>query len=209
MTRSDVMQLVAWFLALCAVVVVTMTSCDTRDESTKPPAPQCQQLSDAQFRNASIAFGELQALGATDKEMEDAFIAAWTETEFVNYANSGSGKNGELKKDQDGGAIAQSREHLLSDGLPSEAGMSHDGDHGSLGIFQQQFPWWGTIDELMNPATATRKFVEKYRETGGNDKPTPRAIQDVQQSAVADGSNYKRGEFGGKCALKAVSEAKI
>lgn len=105
MTRSDVMQLVAWFLALCAVVVVTMTSCDTRDESTKPPAPQCQQLSDAQFRNASIAFGELQALGATDKEMEDAFIAAWTETEFVNYANSGSGKNGELKKDQDGGLL--------------------------------------------------------------------------------------------------------
>lgn len=67
-------------------------------------------------------------------------------------------------------------------------------DHASVGLFQQQVPMWGTTHDCMDPISSTDKFVNELLKKGltrSNSKGTPwSAIQAVQVSAFADGSNY-------------------
>ena len=67
------------------------------------------------------------------------------ESRFVNYANDGQG--GDLT--------------WLQAGIDSSLALPHEGvatDHGSLGVFQQQWPFWGSMESLMDPARAAQKF---------------------------------------------------
>ncbi|MGV7686332.1 C40 family peptidase [Mycobacterium kansasii] len=102
-----------------------------------------------------------------------AEATALTESGLKNYANDGTGK---LAGDQHG--IEASLQ------LPHDA-VGHD--HGSLGIMQQQFPWWGTIQELMTPAIAARKFYEALLKVPNwQNLPVTVAAQAVQGSALPD-----------------------
>jgi murein DD-endopeptidase MepM/ murein hydrolase activator NlpD len=83
-----------------------------------------------------------------------ALAVANQESRFLNYANDGLG--GDLQFDQIG--IGASLD------LPHQAVGT---DHGSLGIFQQQWPWWGTMTELMDPATSARKFYDALLQVPG------------------------------------------
>jgi Peptidase family M23 len=104
-----------------------------------------------------------------------ALMTGYQESKYQVYANDGAG--GDLGPDQYG--IERS---LM---LPHDAVGT---DHGSLGVFQQQWPWWGTMTELMDPQTSAEKFyaalVEKvpnYPQLDPGD-----VAQTVQVSAYPD-----------------------
>lgn len=68
--------------------------------------------------------------------------------------------------------------------LPHEAVGS---DHGSVGVFQQQWPWWGTLADLMDPTKSAGKFYESLLEVPGwQSLPVTVAAQRVQRSAYPD-----------------------
>lgn len=100
-----------------------------------------------------------------------ALAVASQESSFHNYANDGLGDD--LRPEQ----------------LDVDRSMTfpHDGvgsDHGSVNAFQQQYPWWGTLEELMDPATAARKFYDALNKVPGWQQMTvTRAAQAVQKSA--------------------------
>ncbi|QCC78421.1 M23 family metallopeptidase [Nocardioides daphniae] len=96
------------------------------------------------------------------------------ESRFQNYANDGRG--GDLAPEQRG--IAASLR------LPHDAVGT---DHGSLGVFQQQWPWWGTMRDLMDPASAAEKFYSALNEVEGwEGMSIGEAGQAVQRSAFPD-----------------------
>ena len=103
-----------------------------------------------------------------------ALAVAHQESGFRNYANDGQG--GDLAPDQRG--IDESLQ------LPHEAVGS---DHGSLGVFQQQWPWWGSMPELMDPATSAQKFYLRLLDVPGwQQMSVTEAGQAVQRSAYPD-----------------------
>lgn len=60
-------------------------------------------------------------------------------------------------------------------------------DHDSLGLFQQRWPSWGTMAELMDPATAAKKFYGALQNVDGwEDMALTVAAQKVQRSAFPD-----------------------
>lgn len=160
-------------------------------------------LSQRQLENAKHVLNATKKAGLSQKATEDVFTAVWVESHFWNLANDGSGLQGALKEDQDPEELKKSMEHPESDGLPSDHGYGHGGDHGSVGLLQQQFPWWGTVDELMTQEIAVQKFIEKYQSLDVEGMESAMAIQEVQASAFGDGSNYRQGR---PTALKALEE---
>ncbi|SKU60997.1 C40 family peptidase [Mycobacteroides abscessus] len=102
-----------------------------------------------------------------------ALATALTESNLKNYANDGTGQ---LRADQQN--------------IASSLQLPHDAvgrDHGSLGIMQQQYPWWGTIQELMTPSIAARKFYEALLKVNNwQNLPVTVAAQTVQGSAFPD-----------------------
>ena len=72
--------------------------------------------------------------------------------------------------------------------LPHDA-VGHDGT--SVGLYQQQnFPEWGTTQQRMNVRQSTRMFLNELVRQDWRNMDPARAIQAVQRSAFADGSNY-------------------
>lgn len=68
------------------------------------------------------------------------------------------------------------------------------GDRDSVGLFQQRTSQgWGTIEQIMNPQYAARKFFEGLKGIDGRAGMPPwLAAQAVQRSAFSDGSNYQK-----------------
>ena len=99
-----------------------------------------------------------------------ALATALQESRLRVYANDGTG---ELAADQRG--------------IEASLGFLHDAvgrDHGSLGIFQQQWPWWGAMTDLMDPATSAGIFYDALRGVPGwKSLPVTVAAQTVQKSA--------------------------
>lgn len=77
--------------------------------------------------------------------------------------------------------------------VPSSMALPHEAvghDHDSVGLFQQRpnppegAGSWGTVRELMTPATSARKFYNALLKVGGwQSMPLTRAAQRVQRSA--------------------------
>lgn len=99
-----------------------------------------------------------------------ALATALQESRLRVYANDGTG---ELAADQRG--------------IEASLGLLHDAvgrDHGSLGIFQQQWPWWGSMAELMDPAASAGIFYDALQGVAGwQSMPVTVAAQAVQKSA--------------------------
>jgi murein DD-endopeptidase MepM/ murein hydrolase activator NlpD/endonuclease/exonuclease/phosphatase family metal-dependent hydrolase len=131
-------------------------------------------LSAEQLANAAAVVSVGNELGIPRRGIVVALAVASQESGFRNYANDGQG-----------GDLAYSQQGIeASLNLPHEAVGT---DHGSLGIFQQQWPWWGTMTELMDPATAAEKFYEALVEVPGwQELPVTVAGQAVQRSAFPD-----------------------
>src|SRR4051794_15013356 len=88
-------------------------------------------LTSSQLANATAIITEGIHLRVPTQGIVIALAVANQESHFTNYAKDGKG--GDLLSIQSG--IAASLH------FPHEAVGT---DHGSLGVFQQQWPWWGT-----------------------------------------------------------------
>ncbi|MFE6508087.1 endonuclease/exonuclease/phosphatase family protein [Nocardioides sp. NPDC057764] len=136
--------------------------------------PPVKGLTATQMQRAVAIVDEGYRLGVPERGIMIALAVASQESGFRVYANDGEG--GDLEPDQKG--------------IEASLRLEHDAvgtDHGSLGVFQQQWPWWGTMPELMDPATSARKFFEALGKVSGWESlPVTVAAQRVQRSAYPD-----------------------
>lgn len=145
-------------------------NCAPSSGSVLPAATQLG-LSGDQLANAATIMNVGYRLGVPERGLVVALAVASQESRFLIYANDGRGDD--LKPDQAG--IERSLQ------LPHQVVGT---DHGSLGVFQQQFPWWGSLEELMDPATSARKFFAALDKLADwEDMPIGDAAQAVQKSA--------------------------
>lgn len=100
-------------------------------------------------------------------------------------------------------ATAMQESHLwmyANHNVPESLSLPHDRvgeDHRSVGLFQQQPPGWGTVKELMDPATSASKFYHALLNVDDwESMPLTQAAQIVQRSAfpVAYAKWEKRAE---------------
>ena len=147
------------------------SGCDTQLAGAELPAGAAEVggLTSAQLANAGAVIAEGRRRNLPARAVVIALAVASQESGFKNYANDGAG--GDLGIGQLG--IEQSLE------LPHEAVGT---DHGSIGVFQQQWPWWGTMTELMNPTTSAGKFYDALLQVPGwQSLPLTVAAQKVQR----------------------------
>jgi hypothetical protein len=132
------------------------------------------QLGQTQLANVAVIIAEGTAQGVPRRGIVVALAVASQESGFRNYANDGKG--GDL--------------HASQRGIQGSLNLPHEAvgtDHGSLGVFQQQWPWWGTMTELMTPAIAARKFYQALvKVPEWQQLPVTVAGQAVQRSAYPD-----------------------
>ena len=141
-------------------------------------------LSTTQWSRASAVVAVGEAMRVPPQGIVIALAVAHQESGLKNYANDGRG--GDLGADQTG--------------VNASLRLPHDAvgtDHGSVGVFQQQWPWWGTLTDLMTPATAARKFYQALLKVPAwQTLPLTVAAQRVQRSAYpnayADDANLAR-----------------
>jgi murein DD-endopeptidase MepM/ murein hydrolase activator NlpD len=132
------------------------------------------QLNQAQLANASSIVSEGMRLAVPRRALVVALAVAHQESGFRVYANDGLGRD--LRSDQVG--IHRSL-RLVHEAVGS--------DHGSLGVFQQQWPWWGSMRELMDPEVSARKFYLRLVQVRGwESMSVTEAGQAVQRSAFPD-----------------------
>jgi len=127
-------------------------------------------LNAAQSRVAStiVAVGEQRQIPPNGIVV--ALAVARQESGYRNLANNGQG----VLRPEQRGVEASLR-------FPND-GEAHD--HGSVNAFQQQYPWWGSIEQLMQPAYAAGKFYEELvKVPGWQSLPLTVAAQRVQKSA--------------------------
>ncbi|WP_380163766.1 C40 family peptidase [Jannaschia sp. R86511] len=154
-------------------VTVETEQTDTRGDCTvtvNSTGLDVEGLNDAQLAHAAtiVQVGRQRAL--PDQAIRVALAVAAQESKFRNYANDGTG---DLRPDQRG--------------VSRSLAYPHDAvgrDHGSVNVFQQQYPWWGTLDELMDPVYAAGKFYDTLLDVPGWEQlPLTVAAQRVQRSA--------------------------
>jgi hypothetical protein len=157
--------------AFCASNTGSLTDVSTAESA----GSSWEDLSDRQRQIAGTIIMAGQHRGVDVNGIIAALITGYQESRYQVYANDGTG--GDLAPEQLG------IERSLS--LPHDAVGT---DHGSLGVFQQQWPWWGTMPELMDPQTSAEKFyaamvdkVPDYQMLEPGD-----VAQTVQQSAYPD-----------------------
>lgn len=132
------------------------------------------ELNETQMRHAGTVMAVGLSRGESPQALVVALATAAQESRFLNYANDGTSPN--LRPEQTGVAASLNYPH---DAVGN--------DHGSVGIFQQQYPWWGSLAELMNPEIAAGKFFDALAEVPGWEAmPVTEAAQAVQVSAFPD-----------------------
>jgi endonuclease/exonuclease/phosphatase family metal-dependent hydrolase len=155
--------------------------------------PVVGDLTPTQMQRAASIVAEGRRIGIPDQGIVVALATASQESGLRVYANDGQG--GDLAPDQRG--------------IAASLDLRHDAvgtDHGSLGVFQQHWPRWGTMAELMDPATSARKFYEALlRVHGWQSLPVTVAAQRVQRSAYPDG--YADDEPLARQLLEAITNA--
>lgn len=130
-------------------------------------------LVEAQARNARIIVAVGEQMGVPAQGIVIAVATASQESALRMLANDGTG---ELRPEQED--------------VDRSLQFPHDGvgrDHGSVNMFQQQYPWWGSLEELMDPQVAAMKFYERLLQVDGwETMPVTVAAQTVQGSAFPD-----------------------
>lgn len=91
---------------------------------------------------------------------------------------------------QESGLRNYANDNAAYPGVEESLTYPHDAvghDHDSLGLFQQRWPSWGSMSELMDPATAAKKFYDALEKVDGwEDMAITVAAQRVQRSAYPD-----------------------
>ncbi|MGF1646832.1 MAG: C40 family peptidase [Kineosporiaceae bacterium] len=175
-----------WVPAVALLLVVTVVAvtlagvsvetdeADTRGEclavTTDPTLVTVDGLDEVQVAHAVTIVEVGLTRDLPTQGLRVALAVAAQESMFRNYANDGTG---ELRPEQ--------RDVSRSLRYPHDAVGR---DHGSVNVFQQQYPWWGSLDELMDPQTAAGKFFDALVEVPEWETlPVTVAAQRVQRSA--------------------------
>ena len=135
-------------------------------------------LAGSQYNHAVAIVAACKARGLPVRGAHVALETALTESALWMYANGNNRRSLQLPHDRVGW------------------------DHGSVGLFQQQVGGapnstadWGTVEELMNVATSTGKFLGRLGPLNTwQGKSNWMACQDVQHSAFSDGRNYRAND---------------
>lgn len=131
-------------------------------------------LVEAQARNAKTIVAVGEQMNVPAQGIIIALATASQESAFRMLANDGTDKR--LRPEQKD--VSRSLQ-FPNDGVGN--------DHGSVNMFQQQYPWWGTLEELMDPQRAAMKFYERLLKLQGwESMPVTVAAQTVQGSAFPD-----------------------
>lgn len=131
-------------------------------------------LTSEQLANAAAIVAQGNEMGIPRRGIVIALAVASQESGFRNYANDGEG--------DDLTFVQRGVDASLS--LPHEAVGT---DHGSVGVFQQQWPWWGPLEVLMDPAASAELFYRSLlRVPNWEGLPLTVAAQTVQVSAYPD-----------------------
>jgi murein DD-endopeptidase MepM/ murein hydrolase activator NlpD len=137
-------------------------------------AGPAQELDPAQRAHAQAIIAEGYRLAVPRQGIVIALAVARQESGFKNYANDGKGDD-----------LAD-----FQHGIETSLALPHEAvgtDHGSLGVFQQQWPWWGSMEDLMTPAKAADKFYNALLAVPSWQSMSPSAAgQAVQRSAYPD-----------------------
>ncbi|WP_297776620.1 peptidoglycan DD-metalloendopeptidase family protein [Mycobacterium sp.] len=135
-----------------------------------PGSSRADGLDAAQVGHAATIIAVGRAADVPDRGIVVALATALQESRLRVYANDGTGA---LAADQIG--------------IAASLRLPHDAvgrDHGSLGLFQQQWPWWGPMRTLMDPASSARLFYTALRRVPSwQQLPLAVAAQSVQNSA--------------------------
>ncbi len=145
-----------------------------------------EQLTGRQLALAKqiVAVGE--ALGVDEQGRIIAVATAKHESQLQVYANDGSGAY------QSAGASGATPEELRTSlNYPHDA-VGHD--HASVGTFQQQVGFWGSVEELMNPAVQARKFYEALSKIDYHGLSVGAAASKVQGNATGTGVYEREAE---------------
>ena len=146
-------------------------------------------LDPAQEANAEIVVGVALGRGLGSTGAAIAVSAALAESSLYNYANDGTST-----------LIGSAERRQLNDAERAVARQSltypHDkvgNNLDSIGLFQQRpMTGWGTPDQLINPATATGKFLDQMVTVANWQAVSPWTVaQKVQGSLSSDGGIYR------------------
>lgn len=152
----------------------TGLDCGPLNRSAIARALELPELSMRQRENALTVYAVGRRLRLPDRALVVALAVAHQESNFLNYANDGQGAD-----------LAPAQM-----GVTASLDYPHDAvgsDHGSLGVFQQQWPGWGTVAELMDPAWSARRFYRALISVPGwRRMAIADAGQAVQRSAFPD-----------------------
>jgi LysM repeat protein len=135
-------------------------------------------LAGSQYNHAVAIVAACKARGLPVRGAHVALETALTESVLWMYANGNNPRSLQLPHDRVGW------------------------DHGSVGLFQQQVGGaknstanWGTVEQLMNVATSTGKFLKALDQLGRwQGLSNWMACQEVQHSAFSDGRNYRAND---------------
>ena len=146
-------------------------------------------LDPAQEANAKTVVGVALGRGLGPTGAAIAVAAALAESSLYNYANDGTST-----------LVGSAERRQLNDAERAVARQSltypHDkvgNNLDSIGLFQQRpMTGWGTPAELINPATATGKFLDQMVKVAGWQTLSPWTVaQKVQGSPSSDGGIYR------------------
>jgi hypothetical protein len=137
---------------------ISRPSTDTGDCPPAAVAGTAPGLDPAQETNAKTVVGVALGRGLGPTGAAIAVAAALAESSLYNYANGGTST-----------LVGSAEGRQLNDAERAVARQSltypHDkvgNNLDSIGLFQQRpMTGWGTPDQLINPATATGKFLDR------------------------------------------------
>ncbi|WP_018352323.1 M23 family metallopeptidase [Longispora albida] len=128
---------------------LNLAACGSGSTIDLQKLPKLSEMTPEQMRNAALIVQEGQRLTVPPRGWVIAIGTALQESNLRNLANSN---------------------------VPRSLNIPHEGvgrDHDSVGLFQQRpLPpdgagGWGTVEELMTPATSAKKFYDKLRTIQG------------------------------------------
>lgn len=144
------------------------------DRLVDPPLAHPADLSEVQLENAATIVAVGEEMHIPEQGIVIALVTAAQESMFLNYANDGAGTD-----------VAPAQR-----GVAGSLQFPHDAvgsDHGSVNAFQQQYPGWGTLADLMNPVVSAGKFYRALLKVPNWQTMTSaEAAQSVQRSAFPD-----------------------
>ena len=172
--------------ATIGTVVRATTTDDCPPAAVAGTAPG---LDPAQEANAKTVVGVALGRGLGSTGAAIAVAAALAESSLYNYANDGTST-----------LVGSAEGRQLNDAERAVARQSltypHDkvgNNLDSIGLFQQRpMTGWGSPDQLINPATATGKFLDRMVTVANWQTASPWTVaQKVQGSPSSDGGIYR------------------